>query len=228
MREGEPGGARSIPDYVQGAIDYAFARHADVVREQARIDGAPFIAAAPIYMERKFRTRPDHEGKPVKGDRLFSYGTTEFIRAPLRFKFLQSVVKTKKFYKANIRSVVDLKKYFENAISIEDGQRKRQRSMRQREDAIEEAMQIFIAREEQNHNRIVDETIPFKFFTRDVATGPGMSPALTAALIEDYLQEKHSPASVGTGTHFANEYLLQLYPANYVETKRTRAPRRKK
>lgn len=229
LREGEQGGVSHIPDdpATTAAIDLAFEIHKDLAREQAKRDGVPFNAKAPVYVERKYLHKRDEKtGEPILGDRVIS-GNTEFIRQELRDEWIAGAVKSKRFYKVNVRSRVNLQAYFgDRAIEEIKSGRKRNTTPKRLANIM---LKSFMEREKSEKGRIVNAQIPFSFFTQSENTMPGAEPWRVVAGVEEKLAQKHSPAATGPGTRFAYEYLLQLIPANYVPAPaRTRKPARKK
>lgn len=158
------------------------------------------------------------------GDRVIS-GATEFIRDDLRQKWVRGMVASEAFYKINIRSIVDLKHYFERAATdeIESGRRSNITKKR----LTYEISQAWINKEYRERGRIIDRAMPFPIYTMSEDARPGNDPWQTAAAIEEMLQYKHSTATGFPGTHFADEYLLQLLPANYVHPDNRSKPARK-
>lgn len=221
LKEGEPGGVRAIPDdeATRAAIDNAFAMHVQVSREQAKRDGVPFMPQAPVYVERRQLKQPGPRGEPQLGDRVFS-GPTQHIHQRLRKQWVESVVRTEKFYKVNVRSKVDLRAYTTRMVEGEPQYRRIKRAptklqiSRFRED-VDKSLRDFVAKEGREKGRIVDRTEPFPLYTRSLPTTPGYKAADIANELERLLNEKHAPAAVGKGTQFASEYLLQLFPADY-------------
>jgi len=219
LREGEAGGVKSIPDdaATRAAIDNAFAMHVEVSKEQARRDGVPFLASAPVYMERRYLSRPDpRTGRPVLGDRVFAEHT-QFISQKLRRQWTESVVRSERFYKVNVRSTVDLRSY--RGFSPETGIVDKRKRERQRHNAQRD-LKHFLDVESRKRGRIVDKTEPFPLYTRSLPTVPGYKATDIANALESLLNEKHAPAASGPGTAFASEYLLQLFPADYAQALR--------
>ena len=151
------------------------------------------------------------------GDRVIS-GPTEFIDAELRHLWLRGMVASNHFYKINIRSTVDLKNYFIKAAQDVLEERPQRRRKITVDDLAENIKESWIAKEALR-NKIIDRIEPFPFYTESESAYE-ISPRLVADNIEDYLQRKHSPATGFPGTHFADEYLLQLLPSNYVPPNR--------
>lgn len=157
------------------------------------------------------------------GDRVIS-GPTEFIKSDMRQKWVRGMVASQAFYKVNIRSITDLKHYFDKA--AEDEIERRGRTNISKKRLAYEISQAFINKEYRERGRIIDRANPFPFYTMSQDARPGSDPWQIAANVEDLLQQKHSPATGFPGTHFADEYLLQLLPANYVQPNK-RKPARK-
>lgn len=230
-RHGRPAKFGKIPDYLGEQIDYLFEQHKQIVKEQARIDKLPYLAKAPIFQERKYMRNGN------KGDRVIS-GNTEFIRQELRETFVDQVVKTGKFYKINVRSRINLKKYSERLAGelIESGKR-RGISARALSTAI---LNAFVKETNADRNTLIDKTEPFSLFTRSTQAytthGPWQTTAeLAKENIEDQLRNKHSPATGDPGTRYAYEYLLQARPAKDTNgrdvkpaSNRKKAPARKR
>lgn len=213
LREGDIGGVLSIPDdpAFTGALDHWFGEYAALAEEQAKVDHIPFSRQAPVYVERK----PLRTGLP--GD-IIATGNTEYVRRELRDKWLGGMVRTQKFHKVNVRSVISLKDYFDNvaAEEIANGRRGIRKG-----DLSRMLTRNFIARERER-GKIIDASSPFSMYTQsEAATG---SPAMVIAGVEYKLQTKHEPATGRPGTKLAYEYVLQQKPANYVKPARKRIP----
>ena len=257
-KDGSPKVFGEIPEWVDEPLNWAFAVHKEITRDQARLDGFPYNETAPIYLERRFlssgasdwfntkrkailyanhqhgaKWQRTHQiefaegiGYRVRklGDRVIS-GATEFIRQDLREKWVRGMVASEAFYKINIRSIVDLKHYFERAATdeIESGRRTNISKKR----LTYEISQAWINKEYTQHGRIIDRAMPFPIYTMSEDARPGNNPWDTAAAIEEMLRYKHSTATGFPGTHFADEYLLQLLPANYVHPDNKPKPARK-
>jgi hypothetical protein len=146
------------------------------------------------------------------GDRVIS-GDTEYIKGDLREKWTRGMVASGQFYKINIRSIIDLKHYFDKVADDElDSGRRRGISKKR---LAYEISQAWINKEKRERGRIIDRATPFPLYTMSEDARPGNDPFQTAAAIEEMLQYKHSTATGFPGTHFADEYLLQMLPANY-------------
>lgn len=212
LKEGEDGGVREIPPEAAPLIDEAFRIHVSVAREQAKRDGVPFLSDAPVYVERKYLSRPDPRTRePVLGDRVFS-GNTSYIRQSLRREWVEAAVRSQRFYKVNVRSTIDLRSYRgfnPETQSVNKAQRKRVRDNAKRD------LAHFLDLESRKRGRIVDATEPFPLYTRSLPAVPGYKARDIANELEKLLSEKHAPAATGKGTAFASEYLLQLFPADY-------------
>lgn len=156
------------------------------------------------------------------GDRVIS-GPTEFIREDMRRKWVAGMVASQAFYKVNVRSIIDLKHYFEK-VAEDDVETRKRRGISKRKLA-KEIMLGFRAREHAQRGRIIDQTEPFPLYTKSQDARPGANPWQTADNVEDLLQEKHSTATGFPGTKFADEYLLQLLPASYDRDNRKPAGR---
>lgn len=210
-RHGEHARFGQIPDdsATIAAINQAFEIHRQVAREQARHDKVPFNAVVPVYVER----RPLRTG--FLGDRVIS-GNTEFIRQDMRMIWVRGMAASERFYKVNVRSIVDLKMYFDIAAGreIQSGDRQRY----SRKVLAGHMMQAWVNKERREGGRIIDKAAPFPLYTRSENTMPGTDPYLAARGVEKMLQEKHSTAVGPKGTHFASEFLLQLIPADYVKS----------
>lgn len=221
LKEGEPGGVKQIPARAAAPIAFFFPEYVSIVKAICRRQGIPFLANVPIYMERQYlKSIRDAYGAPILGDRAFS-GNTEHIRERLRRTWITAVVRSEKFHKVNVQSIVDLKLYFQAAAAEDIRVRKRiDTTVDQLADYIEEG---FIEAESRrkgldvDDGEIIDATIPYPFFTRNIVTVPGSVARQVADGVENYLREKHSPATGVPGTHFANKYLLQILPKNYVD-----------
>ena len=156
------------------------------------------------------------------GDRVIS-GPTEFIRSDMRQKWVRGMVASQAFYKVNVRSIIDLKHYFDK-VADDEIQSGRRRGISKRKIAYE-ISQAWMNKEKREHKRIIDRAEPFPLYTQSYDARPGSDPWQVAQGVEELLQEKHSPATGFHGTAFADEYLLQLLPANYDRNNRSPASR---
>jgi hypothetical protein len=216
LREGQPGGVQHIPDdsATLAAINQAFAIHKTLAREQAKVDHIPFNESTPVYAERK----PLRTGEI--GDRVF-VTNTRFIEPTLRQQFFYNAHDSRKFYFGSVRSVVNLRTYFKGVAKQEKaaGHFKRE--------TVNEAANIIAKRwrgdEKRFHNRIIDMERPFPLYTQKVnlVFEPGSMRAVDA--IERQLYSKHEPATGEPGTKAADQFLLQLTPADFVPYEKTPA-----
>lgn len=211
LREGEEGGVQAIPRdfFVIAAIDEIYRDHVAVTRAQAKRQDVPFNARAPVYVERKYLSKTGKKGERILGDRVIS-GNTEFIRQELRAEWLAGAVESKRFYKVNVRSRINLKRYSER-IAAEEIASGRRRGVSQRKLAGI-LLENFVAKERYDKHRIVDKTEPFNLYTPSLDMRPGTDPRNVIFGVEEILSEKHEPATGDPGTHLASEYLLQLLP----------------
>lgn len=198
------------------AIEYAKAKHGEAWHGSFQVEFAEGIG----YRIRKV------------GDRVIS-GNTEFIRPDMRQKWSRGMVASGKFYKINIRSIIDLKHYFDK-VATEEIDSGRRRGIKKKQLAYE-ISQSWINKERRERGRIIDRAEPFPLYTMSQDARPGSDPFQIAFNLEQLLDQKHSPATGFPGTHFADEYLLQLLPANYVRPNQRKpapkgrsAPKRKK
>lgn len=156
------------------------------------------------------------------GDRVIS-GPTEFIREDQRKKWVAGMVASEAFYKVNVRSIIDLKHYFDR-VATDELESGRRRGISKKKLSYE-ISQAWINKERREKAKIIDRAEPFPMYTMSQDARPGSDPFLIAQNVEDMLQQKHSPATSFPGTHFADEYLLQLLPANYVRPSRRKTLR---
>lgn len=223
LKEGEAGGVRGIPDYARGAIDTVFEVHRDVVRAQAMADGIPYNYYRPIYLERKaLRT-----GKP--GDRVIG-DHTQFIRSELRQEIMTDQQRSQRYISASVRSKIDLNRYFrlDAEGNVKDKYLKRTRKTPAQTAASN--LQAFVNRERAEKGRVIVKAEPFPLYTRYEDISPLRKKSDTRGVrgIEEQLRQKHEPATGQPGTVSADQYLLQLLPAPYVEQqKRKQAAKRK-
>lgn len=205
LREGEPSGVKEIPNdsATRAAIHLAFKIHSQISREQGLVDQTPFFPNVPVYTERKLLKTG------LIGDRVIS-GNAEFIRQSLRERWVAETVKSKRFYKVNIRSKINLKQYAQRIADEELASGRRYGITRRR-------LAKAIFDNFNDEHKIEDSITPFPLFTKSENTMPGTEPRRVVKGVEMQLAQKHSPATGDKGTRFAYEYLTQLIPANYVK-----------
>lgn len=222
LREGESGGVKSIPSdlFTTEAIETVYRSHVDDTRARAKADRLPFNAAAPVYMERKTLAT----GQP--GDRVIAE-QTQFIRSALRGEIMQGAHDSRKFVSSSVRSIVNLRSYFRSR-AVEEIKR------RQRRDVTPAQLAKYIERDFKSdmaslHNRTIDTARPFPLYTQKEGLLIGRKgDRRTARSIETKLREKHEPATGEAGTVFADKYLFQTIPADYVSRKKPRSSKRRR
>jgi hypothetical protein len=149
-------GAASIPADALGAIDTVFQIHAELAREQAKIDRLPFNKAAPVFVERKLMRTGE------KGERALAEHT-QFIRPDLRVATFKQAAQSKKYLQGSVRSQIDLKRYFKQLAA----DKIRERGWRMSPAELARSMlQSFVNKEAKQKNRIIDKAEPFPLFTQ--------------------------------------------------------------
>lgn len=232
LREGEEGGVREIPPEAAPLINQVFGMHAQVTREQSKIDDLPFDKNAPVFTQRM----PLRDGTP--GDRAISF-STEFIRSDLRQRIMVGAQQSQKYYQASVKSVVDFQKYaWDRALELMVAQLQRQYTIDTRAavsyimsnekkqlNKKARAINRNFEDEERERGRIVDTSIPFELYTQYENISPQVNrrPHKAAANIETKLRQKHEPATGGKGTLLANQFLFQLIPAKNEQDPTSRA-----
>lgn len=210
LREGEPAtidpetgylihsaGAKKIPPGAHIAIDAAFSLHRQVTRDQARADGIPYSSIAPVFIQRGLLRTGQ------KGDRVFAENT-HFIRADLRNEFLATMQQSKRFYQASVRSIINVRPYFERAAEQELRKRGRFMSSKRLTDSIIERVTGLVP-----ELMAPDETMPL--YTRYENISPGTRTENSLWGINKKLAGKHEPHAI----NLADQYLFQTLPQRY-------------
>lgn len=208
LREGEEGGVKNIPQdqATIDLIDSVFESHRDIARAEAESNGLPFDEDLPLFASRK----PLRSGQP--GDRVF-IENTQFIRKNTRRDILYFIHETERYYTVSVRSVIELASYMQEA-DERAGKRRRDRNAAE----YQYYAQLLLAEEDGEDFRPV--------FTRAEAFGPWTLRKNAVDSVETYIRQRHEPATGVPRTQLADEYLLQLIPANYVHRKRAARPKR--
>lgn len=196
LREGQEGGVKAIPTSAQEIIDTAFEAHRDISQAQALIDQIPFDPDAPVFAHRKAL----RNGMP--GDRVF-VEHTQHIRSDLREAIMVFIHESQRFYTLSIRSVVELALYLKQADLRTKKSRKRQTDY----EAIAQA-QLELSEEEGVEKKAI--------FTKIEYFGPRSNTYDAVREVTKKLRQKHEPATGVPGTALADQFLMQLIPANHV------------
>ncbi|MBK9497429.1 MAG: hypothetical protein IPO08_23485, partial [Xanthomonadales bacterium] len=199
LKEGQTGGAKKIPDDRETlkAINQAFNIHSQVSAEQARVDRIPFSKTSPVFAYRK----PLKNG--TLGDRVV-IEHTQYLSRELRQKVLSHVQESKSYFAVSVRSTIELSIYFK--------QTEQELKHRIRTDSQD------LARAELK-GKIKEGVAVGPIFTKYESFGPKSSKAQALKGVEKKLREKHEAAVGQKGTALADQFLLQLIPANYYEPK---------
>jgi hypothetical protein len=104
LREGQPGGAKSIPADATAAINVAFQFHSDISKQQSKIDRTFYDPNAPVFFERP----TIRSGVP--GERL-AVNNTEYISQKLRDQIFRGLKKTNQIFGISVRSQINLRSY---------------------------------------------------------------------------------------------------------------------
>lgn len=111
LREGQPGGAKVIPDYAVPAIDLAFNLHADVSRAQARRDRLPFDGNLPVYAHRPNLRKVERDTKaPIPGERVI-VEPTQYMAPDMRERVIASFHASRQYATISVQSLVNLYSY---------------------------------------------------------------------------------------------------------------------
>lgn len=111
LREGEPGGVRSIPSDALPLIDLAFDLHRDISKAQARAVHLPYTADAPVFVERPRMRRIDRTtGERQQGERMI-VPRTAFLGRELRERVIASMQQSGQFVAVSVRSLANLYHY---------------------------------------------------------------------------------------------------------------------
>jgi hypothetical protein len=104
LKEGLPGGVKTIPEPFADPIDRVFANHVGAAAAQAQADRIPFDPKFPVFMRRGEPMRNGDESK------IFYAQHTEYLRPAARKAILRHVIATKKILKASVGSRIDVLK----------------------------------------------------------------------------------------------------------------------
>lgn len=212
LREGQDGGIKRILDdlFTREAINLAFVEHKNRVYLDQRARGVPPIQnAPPVWFERRKLDIEGPNGEPIYGDRIV-VNHTEFIRGDLRQEVIRRATESQQFFGVSIRSIVDMRKYVARYIDqeIESGKR----SGRRRNAAIEAVTAQFM-RSSVSEIRQIAQIKPIYTLTQDIT--PGADVDMVVSGVEAKLQNKHSTASLGSKTAFADSFWFQLLPTDW-------------
>lgn len=207
LREGESGGVKSIPNdpETRRLIDDAFQAHSEVAKEQAEAEGLPFDPEVPVFAHRGVLR------KGGLGDRVV-IDHAQFIRKDLRDAVFVFLHETQRYYTLSVRSVVELALYLKQA---DERVRRRKRERTQWEEIA--AIQL------EQSLELGHELRPI--YTKIEGFGPRTETYKAVTAVQNKLKQKHESATGAKGTAFADQYLLQLIPQNYVGF--TRPPKAK-
>lgn len=212
LREGQPAtidpetgytihqkGAKAIPPAFHAAINNAFSIHREITRDQARADGIPYAANAPVFIYRGMLR------SGAKGDRVIA-DNTQYIRPEIRTEFLTTMHQSRRFYSASVRSTVNFRRYTDRRAAEEINRTGRRISVKKLSGYMLEA---FL--HETNKILPIDETLPL--YTRYEGFQPGTNAFHAVDAVNAMLKQKHETSAID----LADEYLLQLIPQGYVK-----------
>ena len=208
LREGQPDGAKKIPDEATAAINVAFAFHKDITKQQAKVDRIPYDPKAPVFFERPTL----RNGKP--GERLAAENT-QYIKRELRDQIFTALHQTAQVININVRSVINLKSYLgakptTSATALES---KFKDASEKDEIGRKTLFGAFKDREDKKAGSGFEAPVytPSTQFGRDPRTGRFVNVNESLKNINSRLQERHSPHA----TVFADQFLIQTLPGQY-------------
>lgn len=184
-----------IPREATKAINLAFKIHADISKEQARVDGLPFDPFAPVLIQRP--TLKD--GTP--GERVF-IDRTQYIAPELRDQIIGTAQQSRRFLQVSIRSNINLYSYI--GTKTPPGVPLMQMLNRIDRDSLAAPFQ---AREEAQPG----SNLPAPLFTKYENISPGTEVRRSRTGWNKKLS-KHSRHVGEKGTALADQILLQLTP----------------
>jgi len=112
LRQGQPDGAKAIPQHAYKPIAALARLFRDAARDQAAHDGIPFSEEFPVFAYRYLNV-PEEDGiKNVQNLRMF-VDNTEFIDPLLRRQIFATFWITREFIRATIGSLINWLKYVE-------------------------------------------------------------------------------------------------------------------
>lgn len=207
LREGERGGAKSIPNdkATREAIDLAFQIHKEISKEQAEIENVPFLGNTPLFPV----TKPRRDGKP--SDRVF-IPETPFIRGETRVKIMEQAAKTKKFMSVTVESEIEAQSYLEELADKEIAAGK-----------FKGKSKKWIVRHLKKvltKSGVIGNTETLKLYTKRQPLGPIWvdgkpkwdDPYEAANAVEDEIQRRHAPSANQPGGTLASSFIFQLAP----------------
>ena len=197
LREGQPDGAKKIPDEATAAINVAFAFHKDITRQQSKIDRFPYDPTAPVFVERPTL----RNGSP--SDRVL-VDNTQYIKPELRDQILENLKDTGQIIGVSVRSQINLRSYLKLAPDA-DMEAVLKKIKRPNLEAT------FKYREENKSGSGYVAPI----YTRTADFSPKAKTNKSLSDLNDRLQEKHSAHA----TVFADQFLIQTYPGQYANQK---------
>lgn len=201
LREGLPGGAKSIPDAFIPAIEAAFALHADVSREQASADRLPFDPELPVFLSRPRRLKRDKAGLAMIGERAIAT-QTQYMRADLRNRVVASQHKSRQYAYVSVVSTVDLYSYLkiDRSDPIDSG-----------ELMIETPGMLVPYLDRERYLGPTNAAAPLA--TKKENLMPGTAIGLALRSLNSKLSQKHEPHAVPG--RLADELIFKTIPGQY-------------
>ena len=204
LREGQPNGAKKIPDEATRAIDVVFQLHKDVTRDQAKIDRFPYDPKAPVLF-----IRPTlRNGKP--GERLAA-DNTDYIKPELRDQVFEALQKTKQIVGISVRSQINLRSYLKAKPT--DNANALRRKFTNQGEKDNQGRTTLLASFDRRESNSPGSGFIAPLYTRTADFSPRANSTQSLRDINQRLQEKHSPHA----TVFADQYLIQTYPGQYAD-----------
>jgi hypothetical protein len=202
LREGEAGGAKSIPKDATAAINVAFAFHKDVTKQQAKVDRFPFNPNAPVFIQRPTL----RNGQP--GERLLAT-QTEYIKPELRDQIFLDLKKTKQVLAISLRSTVNLKTYLKGKPT--DTPKKLREKFKVRGAKDERGRSTLMASFDQREAEKPGSGFVAPINTTMTDFSPRADAQLSIRDINSKLSSKHSPHAIA----LADQFLIQTLPGQY-------------
>jgi len=202
LREGEAGGAKTIPKDATAAINVAFEFHKDVTKQQAKVDRFPFNPNAPVFIQRPTL----RNGQP--GERLLAT-QTEYIKPELRDQIFLDLKKTKQVLAISLRSTVNLKTYLKGKPT--DTPKKLREKFKVRGAKDERGRSTLMASFDQREAEKPGSGFVAPINTTMTDFSPRADAQLSIRDINSKLSSKHSPHAIA----LADQFLIQTLPGQY-------------
>jgi len=192
---------------VRAAIQTAFEIYKDVTQAQARVDGLPYTASIPVFVQRM----PFKDGTP--GDRVAALHT-HYLSDRQRNQFIAAAHASGMYYAASVQSIVNLVVYNKRA---EEHHKKARQPVRDK---------LRTQYRNKIQGDIRQQIVQGPIYTQYTPLAPTIPIEYLLQDIQNKLEAKHDPAIGDPGTARGTSILLQVDTRNGKDKKfRDKHPR---